>query len=76
MNTLEVQMNAFLDRHFLKSLEAHSMMTIDEIILSDRRSVKYRMQWEDFKRQQSDKYGLDGGPSPAVVLRDQFIPSP
>lgn len=74
--TVAQQISNMMDRYFLRSLDAHSIMSMEEIIQSDRRAVKYRREWEEFKNQQRKKYGLHDGPSPAVVIRDVFIPTP
>lgn len=74
MNDLESQLQKFFDEMFLDFLAAYSRMTEQEKERSDKRAISYRRQWELFKDHQRDKYGLDGGPSPCVIVRDEFKP--
>ncbi len=64
----------FFDAALLRLLEASSYMTLLEERASERRAKEYRRQWEEHKQDQLQKYGLDGGPSPCVIMKDPFIP--
>lgn len=74
VNDLGEMMKAFFDRWMFRHLEASFHMSELEKLLSDNRSEFYQAQWEIYKSQQRDKYGLDGGPSPCVVFNDPFLP--
>lgn len=64
----------WFDRKLIEHLSANMMMDDKELNISNRRSESYYQQLRDYIHEQGKKYGYDGGPSPAAICRDPFVP--
>lgn len=65
----------WFDDRFLDHLKMAGLITAEEEAASNERSIRYEKQWEEYRNDQRNKYGLDGGPSPAIIMLDPFKPS-